>query len=280
VKDVVRGVAPATRIQPSKGWIGLGLRDLWKYRELLYFFVWRDLRVRYKQTAFGAAWAIIQPFLTMLVFSLFFGRLAGVPSDGLPYPVFAFAALVPWTYFANVVIRAANTVVDQSSMISKVYFPRLLLPATPLVGELLDLGIGLLVLGGVMLFYGLVPPVQVVLLPLFLLLAVAAALAVGIWLASLNALYRDVRYVVPFLVQLWLFATPVVYPSSLVPDPWRVLYGLNPMAGVIEGFRWSLLGAGQPPGPFVAVSVAVVAALLAGGLAYFRRTERVFADVV
>jgi lipopolysaccharide transport system permease protein len=269
-----------TLIRPSRGWVRLDLRELWAYRELLQIFIWRDIKVRYKQTVIGAAWAVIQPLFTMVVFSVFFGRLAGIPSDGVPYPIFAYAALVPWMYFGNALTGATNAVVEHSRMITKVYFPRLFLPAAPVVGGLVDLGIALAVLAGLMLFFRIAPGPGLVLLPLFVLMAVATALAVGLWLSALNALYRDVRYAVPFMVQFWLFASPVAYPSSLVPEPWRVVYGLNPMVGVIDGFRWALFGVGTSPGPVVAVSATTVLLLLLGGLAYFRRLERSFADVV
>jgi lipopolysaccharide transport system permease protein len=247
---------------------------------LLYFFVWRDLKVRYKRTVVGAAWAVLQPFLGMVVFSIFFGRLAGIPSDGVPYAVFSYTGLVPWMYFSSALTSATNAVVQHGSMISKVYFPRLFLPAAPVLGGLVDLAIALAVLLGMMLVFGVTPTAAVLTLPLFLMLAVGTAFGVGLWLAALNALFQDVRYAVPFLVQFWLFASPVVYPASLVPEQWRALYGLNPMAGVIEGFRWALLGTGQPPGPIVGVSAAVSMVLLLGGLMFFRRIERVFADVV
>ena len=271
---------PFVRIRPSRGWVSLRLPELWEYRELLGFLIWRDLKVRYKQTVIGAAWAVIQPVMTMVVFSIFFGGLAKIPSDGVPYPIFAYTALVPWMYFAGALSGATSSVVDHGRMISKVYFPRLILPAAPVVGGLVDLAIALLVLVGLMLWYRITPSPALLMLPFFLLLAMDAALAVGLWLAALNALYRDVRYVVPFLVQFWLFASPVAYPSSLVPEQWRTLYGLNPMVGVIDGFRWALLDTGQPPGPLTAASALVVLVLLVGGLAYFRRVERVFADHV
>ncbi|NLF12097.1 MAG: ABC transporter permease [Anaerolineaceae bacterium] len=257
----------------------LELRDLWHYRDLLYFLVWRDLKVRYKQTVLGAAWAVIQPFFTMVVFSVFFGRLGRIPSEGMPYPIFAYAALVPWTYFANALTQASNSLVDQQHVITKVYFPRLLVPLAPIVAGLADFGIAFVVLLGMMLFYGVAPTVAIWTLPLFVLLAIATALGVGLWLSSLNVQYRDFRYTVPFLVQFWLFATPIAYPASLVPERWRALYGLNPMAGVVEGFRWALLGQ-QAPGPLLLVSVIMVAALLVGGLYYFRHMEETFADVV
>lgn len=274
--------APArvTVIRPSAGWTPLRLRELWEYRELLYFFVWRDIKVRYKQTALGAAWAVIQPFFTMVVFSIFFGRLARIPSEGLPYPVFAYTALVPWTYFATALTQASNSLVEHSRLITKVYFPRVLVPAASVFAGLLDFAIAFVVLLGILLYYGITPTAAVLTLPLFVLLASATALGVGFWLSALNVQYRDVRYTIPFLIQFWLFATPVAYPSSLVPERWRPLYGLNPMAGVVEGFRWALLGKPDAPGPLLAVSVLTVAVLFLGGLLYFRRMERTFADVV
>jgi lipopolysaccharide transport system permease protein len=265
-------------IQPSRGWAPLRLGELWAYRELLFFFVWRDLKVRYKQTALGAAWAIIQPFFTMVVFSVFFGRLAQLPSDGLPYPIFTYCALVPWTYFATALAMSSNSLVDHARLITKVYFPRLLVPAASVLAGLVDLAIAAVVLVGMILYYGIVPGPAVAFLPAFVLLAAATALGVGLWLSALNVQYRDVRYTVPFLVQVWLFLTPVAYSSSLVPPRWRVLYGLNPMTGVVEGFRWALLGK-EPPGLMLLVSVASVIALLLGGLFYFRRMERRFADL-
>ncbi len=254
--------------------------ELWDYRELFYFLTWRDIKVRYKQTAFGAAWAVLQPFATMVVFSLFFGSLAGISSGGTPYPVFAFAALVPWTFFATAVALAGNSLVEQERILAKVYFPRLIVPTAAVLACLVDFAIAFVVLVAMMLAYGIVPSAAILTLPLFVVLAAAAALAVGLWLSALNVLYRDVRYVIPFLLQLWLFVSPVAYPSSLVPEPWDAVYGLNPMAGVIDGFRWALLGQPEPPGVMLAVSVVMTAALLAGGLLYFRRMERSFADVV
>ena len=268
------------RARPSSGWVSMRYRELWDYRELFYFLTWRDIKVRYKQTAFGAAWAVLQPFLTMVVFSLFFGSLAGISSGDVPYPVFAFAALVPWTFFATAVALAASSLVEQERILAKVYFPRLIVPAAAVLACLVDFAIAFVVLLGMMLVYGIVPSAAIVTLPLFVMFAAVTALAVGLWLSALNVQYRDVRYVVPFLVQLWLFASPVAYPSSLVPEPWDAVYGLNPMVGVIEGFRWALLGEAQPPGSMLAVSVAATAALLVGGLLYFRRMERSFADVV
>ena len=269
----------AVVIEPSSGWVPLRLAELWEYRELLYFLVWRDIKVRYKQTALGAAWAVIQPLFTMVVFSVFFGRLAKLPSDGVPYPVFSYCALVPWTYFATALTMSSNSLVDHARLITKVYFPRLLVPAASVLAGLVDLAIASTVLVGMMLYYGIAPGPAVILLPGFVLLATATALGVGLWLSALNVQYRDVRYTLTFLVQFWLFLTPVAYSSSLVPPQWRALYGLNPMTGVVEGFRWALLGRADPPGPMLLVSAVSVVLLLLGGLFYFRRMERRFADV-
>jgi len=271
---------PLLRIAPPRGWLELNLREIWEYRELLYFFVWRDLKIRYKQTAIGAAWAVLQPFLTMIVFSLFFGALARIPSHGLPYPIFYYSALLPWMYFAGALQNATSTVVDQQRVITKVYFPRLVLPLAAVLSGLVDLAIGFVVFLGMMLYYGMTPQATILLLPGFLLLGVLTALGVGLWLSALNAIYRDVRYVLPFLIQFWMFASPVAYPSSLVPERWRWLYGLNPMAGVIEGFRWALTGQGQPPNLLLAASTGAVVLLVAGGVVYFQKMEATFADVV
>lgn len=267
-------------IEPAHGWSPLRLGELWTYRELLYFLVWRDLKSRYKQTSLGVAWAILQPFLTMVVFSIFFGRLAGVPSDGLPYPVFTFAALLPWQLFAYALTESGNSLVTNQELVTKVYFPRLLIPLSTVLGGVVDFGIAFIVLIAMMAYYGLVPTVAVVFLPLLVALACMTALAVGLWLAALNVQYRDVRYTLPFLTQFWLLATPIAYPASMVPDQWRILYSLNPMVGVVEGFRWALLGSGAGTGYSVLVSSLVVCALLVGGLMYFRRMERTFADIV
>ena len=274
------GSVPTLIIEPSKGWVSLRLRELWEYRELLYFLIWRDIKVRYKQTALGAAWAIIQPFMTMVVFSLFFGRLAGIPSDGIPYPVFAYAALLPWLLFSNALTQSGNSLVGSQSLITKVYFPRLVIPIASVLAGVVDFAIAFIVLLGLMLFYGIVPTAAIVTLPLFILLALFSALAVGLWLSALNVMYRDVRYTIPFLTQFWLFATPIAYSSSLIPEQWRALYGLNPMAGVVEGFRWALLGTDDPSWTLMIASAFVVVVLLVGGLFYFRRMEKVFADVV
>jgi lipopolysaccharide transport system permease protein len=273
-------VAPVLILEPSRGLVRVNLRDVWAYRELLYFLIWRDVKVRYKQTVLGAAWAILQPVMTMAVFSVFFGRLAKMPSDGIPYPVFAFAALLPWQLFAYALTESSNSLIGSQHLITKVYFPRLVIPLAAVLAGLVDFGIAFGVLIALMWYYGIVPTGAIVLLPLFVLLAIATALAVGLWLSSLNVKYRDVRYTIPFLTQFWLFATPVAYPSSLVPEHWRPLFGLNPMAGVVEGFRWALLGQAQGPGTLLAVSVAAVVVLLIGGLAYFRQMETTFADLV
>jgi len=275
----MQGSLPVLRIEPSRGWVSLRLRELWEYRELLYFLVWRDIKVRYKQTALGAAWAILQPVMTMMVFSVFFGRLAKVPSDGIPYPVFAFAALLPWQLFAFALSESANSLVASQNLIKKVYFPRLVIPIASVLAGLVDFAIAFVVLIGLMAYYGIHPTGAVAALPLFILFAVVSALAVGLWLSALNVQYRDVRYVIPFLTQFWMFVTPVAYPSSLVPAKWRTLFGLNPMACVVEGFRWALLGKSTSPGPLLWVSIAAVMILLVGGLIYFRRMESTFADV-
>jgi len=267
-------------IKPSHGWVNLRLKDVWEYRELLYFLVWRDIKVRYKQTVLGAAWAVIQPFLAMVVFSIFFGKLAQVPSDGLPYPIFAYAALLPWQLFAHALTESGNSLVASQQLIKKVYFPRLAIPLAAVLAGLVDFAIAFVVLLGMMFYYGIYPTVAIVTLPLFILFAVATAMAAGLWLSALNVEYRDVRYVIPFLTQFWLFATPVAYPSSLVPEPWRAVYGLNPMAGVVEGFRWAILGKSGGMGSLMLVSVLAVIALLIGGLIYFRRMEKTFADLV
>jgi len=273
-------VGPVSEIAPSRGWVALKLRELWAYRELLYFLVWRDIKVRYKQTALGAAWAIIQPFFTMVVFSVFFGSLAKMPSDGIPYPIFAFAALVPWTFFANGLTQASNSLVGNSALIKKVYFPRLAIPIAGVLSNLVDFAQAFVVLLLMMVYFKLWPTVAILWLPLLLLLAFVTALGVGLWFSALNVEFRDVRYVVPFLTQFWMFATPVAYPSSLLHEPWRTLYGLNPMAGVVEGFRWALLGNANAPGPLIWASAAAALVILVSGAFYFRRMERTFADVV
>ena len=269
-----------TRIEPPRGLFNLRLGEIWAYRELLYFFVWRDVKIRYKQTAVGVLWVVLQPLLTMAVFTLFFGRLAKSPSEGLPYPVFYFAALVPWMYFNYALQNATNVVVENQRMITKVYFPRVVLPLSSVLSGLVDFAIGFVVLAGVTAYYGIKPAAPVALLPAFLLLAILTATGVGLWLSALNALYRDVRYVMPFLLQFWMFASPVAYPSSLVPALWLWLYVLNPMAGVIDGFRWALTGHGQAPTISLLVSSAAVIVILLGGWIFFQRMEGTVADRV
>jgi lipopolysaccharide transport system permease protein len=275
-----RNATVETTIGPANHWFSSNLSELWEFRELLYFFVWRDLKVRYKQTAIGAAWAILQPFMTMVVFSLFFGSLAHIPSNGLPYPIFYYSALMPWMYFSGALQNATNTMVDHQRVITKVYFPRLLLPMSAVISGLVDLAIGLVVFSGMMAFYGIRPGRAILLLPFFLILAILTAFGVGLWLSALNAIYRDVRYVLPFLVQFWMFASPVAYPSSLVPQRWRWLYGLNPLSGVIEGFRWALTGHGAPPTLLLAASFFMVIVVVFGGIAYFQKMEGTIADVI
>lgn len=267
-------------ILPASNWSSIGLKELWEYRELLYFLVWRDVKVRYKQTALGAAWAIIQPVMMMVVFSLFFGYLAKVPSDGIPYPIFTFCALLPWQLFAHALTESSNSLVANERLITKVYFPRLVVPIAAVLGGMVDFAIAFVILLVMMLYYGIVPTWAIVTLPGFILLAIMTALGVGLWLSALNVQYRDVRHTIGFVIQFWLFATPVAYSSSLIPERWRPLYGLNPMAGVVEGFRWALLEKSSPPGALLAVSVVVVILVLVGGLYYFRRMEQEFADVV
>ena len=271
---------PRTLLVPARGWVSLKLNELWEYRELLYFFIWRDVKVRYKQTALGVAWAVLQPFFTMVVFSLFFGGLAKVPSDGVPYPIFAYTALLPWTFFAHGVTQSANSLVTNANLINKVYFPRMAIPIAAVLSGLADLLPAFGVLVGMMLYYGIVPSAQIVWLPAFMLLATIAALGVGIGLAAINVHFRDVRHTVPFLVQSWLFLTPIAYPSSLVPEQWKALYALNPMVGVVEGFRWALLDTKPAPGPILWISAVAAIVLLLATAFYFRRLERTFADVV
>ena len=271
---------PITRIEPSKGWVSLKLKELWQYRELLYFLTWRDIKVRYKQTVLGVAWAIIQPLFTMVVFSLFFGRLAKIPSDGIPYPIFSYVALVPWTFFANGLNMASNSLVQSSNLIKKVYFPRLAIPIATVLSGVVDFVLAFIVLLGMMLYFGIAPTVNVIWLPLLLLLALVTSLGVSLWLSAMNVQFRDVRYAIPFLTQFWLFATPIAYPSSLLSEPWRTLYGINPMVGVVEGFRWALLGTNTAPGPIIIVSSTAAFFLLVSGAFYFRRMEKTFADVV
>ncbi|MFQ3648401.1 MAG: ABC transporter permease [Anaerolineae bacterium] len=272
---------PHLRIQPSKGWVSLKLHELWEYRELLYFLTWRDIKVRYKQTVLGAAWAILQPFMTMVVFSLFFGGLAQIPSDGVPYPIFAYAALVPWTFFASGLSGSSDSLVGSANLIKKVYFPRLTIPIATVLSGVVDFLIAFAVLLLLLLVYGILPTINVIFLPLFVLLAFVTSLGVGLWLSAMNVQFRDVRYTVPFITQFWLFITPIAYPSSLIEnEALRAIYGINPMAGVVEGFRWALLGTDSAPGPVILVSSVAALLLFISGLFYFRRMEKTFADVV
>jgi lipopolysaccharide transport system permease protein len=270
---------PVIRIEPSNG-LTLGLKELWDYRELLYFLVWRDVKVRYKQTAIGAAWAVIQPLMTMIVFTLVFDKFANMPSSGLPYPIFSFAALLPWTYFAKGLNQSVLSVVNNANLITKVYFPRLLLPFSAILSGFVDFGIGFLFLIGMIVWYGITPNWSALLLPAFVVLMTLTALAVSFWLSVINVRYRDVGQAIPFLIQIWMFASPVAYPVSVVPEGWRLLYNINPMSGVIEGFRWALLGKEMPDLVPIAISIAVVLALLFGGIIFFKRMEETFADVV
>jgi lipopolysaccharide transport system permease protein len=272
-------ITPATRIEPSRGWGALKLLEIWKRRELLYLFVWRDLTVRYKQTLLGAAWALVQPVVTMLIFSVVFGSLAGMPSDGLPYPIFTFAALLPWYYFASSLTRVTGSVVAEAHLISKIYFPRLIVPLSGVASGLVDFAISFCVLLAMMVWFGLFPTWRVLALPAFLLLVAATALGVGLWLSALNVRYRDIGHVMPFVIQCWFFASPVIYPVTMVPEKWRLLYSLNPIVGVLEGFRWALLGKAPPDISILGISAAAVVTLLVGGAFYFKRVERTFADL-
>jgi lipopolysaccharide transport system permease protein len=271
---------PIIRIEHSRGWVSLRLRDLWEYRELLYFLVWRDVKVRYKQTVMGLAWVIIQPILTMMIFTVIFSRFAKIPSDGVPYPVFVYTALLPWTYFASAMGRCGNSLLGDAHLIEKVYFPRLIIPASSVVSPLVDFLFSFLVLLSMLFWYGFTPTWNILALPLFLFLALLTALSVGLWLAPLNVRYRDVVHIIPFLLQIWMYASPVIYPVSAVPERWRLLYSLNPMVGVIEGFRWALLGKENTVLSVIAVSALAVMVLLWGGLIFFKRMERTFADIV
>lgn len=272
--------SPVLNIEPSRAWVSLRLGELWEYRELLYFLTWRDIKVRYKQTVLGAAWAIIQPLFAMMIFSFFFGRLAKIPSDGMPYPLFSFAALVPWTFFANGLNQSSNSLVASANLIKKVYFPRLTIPVATVLAGLVDFALAFIVLLGMMALYGVAPTINMLWTPLFLLLSLVTSLGVGLWLSALNVQYRDVRYIVPFVIQVWMFSTPIVYPSSLLSEPWRTIYGFNPMVGVVEGFRWALLGTNTAPGATIAVSSLAALMILLSGAFYFRHMEKTFADVV
>lgn len=271
---------PITIIEPSKQWVPLDLRELWRFRELLYFLTKRDIKVRYKQTVLGGLWAIIQPFLTMVVFTLFFGRLAKVPSDGIPYPIFVYAGLLAWTYFANALGNAGNSLVGSANLITKVYFPRLIIPLSAALAGLVDFFIAMVVLIAMMLYYGFAPGWGLLLFPVLVLLTFLCAVGVGMWLSALNVEYRDVRYVIPFLIQLWMFVSPVIYPVSMVPERYRWLLAVNPMGGVIDAYRAAILGH-QPIDWFLlGISGAIIAFVFVSGLFYFRSVERTFADVV
>jgi lipopolysaccharide transport system permease protein len=268
------------RIKTQKGWAALTLNELWEYRELLYNFIWRDFTVRYKHTVLGAAWAIIVPFFTMMVFSLFFGKLGKIPSDGVPYPIFSYTGLLPWTFFAHGLQQSSGSLVAKANVLKKVYFPRLTIPIAAVLSGLVDFLLAFVVLFIMMLYYRITPTINSLWLPLFLLLALISSLGVGLWLSALNVAYRDVRYILPFIIQFWMFATPVAYPSSLLSEPWRTLYALNPMVGVVEGFRWALLGINTAPGPMIAVSSLAAVALLISGVFNFKRMEKTFADIL
>lgn len=287
MKDItaISSITPASSeahivIEPPKSWVALELKELWRYRELLYFLAWRDVKLRYRQTALGAAWAILQPLLTMVVFSVIFGQLAKLPSEGIPYPIFTYTALLPWQMFAFALSNSSNSLINSQNLISKVYFPRLIIPLASTLAGVMDFVIAFLVLLGMMAYYRVIPTLAILYLPLFLILALLSALAVGIWLSALSVEYRDVRYIVPFLTQFWMYATPIAYASSLIPEKWRLLYGLNPMTGVVEGFRWALLGMDMQSEAMVGVSAVVALGLFVCGLYYFRRMENNFADVI
>ena len=278
--ELTRSDPEVIRVEAKPGWVSLELGQLWEYRELIYFFAWRDIKVRYKQTILGAGWTIIQPLTSMVIFSIFFGRLIGVPSDGIPYPIFNYAALVPWMYFTTVLTYSANGLLSSASMIKKIYFPRLVIAIASLISGGVDFLIAFVVLIAMIFYYNRTPTVNILWLPALLVLAIVASLGVGLWLATLNARYRDVKYLLPFLIQVWFFVTPITYPSSILSGTWKILYGLNPMAGVVEGFRWALLGTETPPGPMLAVSAVASVVLLVSGAFYHRKTERTIADVI
>ncbi len=272
---------PLTILRPAKGWSVINFRDLWLYRELIFFMTWRDLKVRYKQTVLGVSWAVLKPFMTMVVFSIFFGKLASMPSDGVPYPIFSYTGLLAWELFSNALSVASRSLVTNAHMITKIYFPRIILPLSSVLAGVVDFFIAFIILIGMMIFYKITPTVNVWTLPFFLLLTLITALGVGLWLAALNVLYRDVNYITPFLTQFWLFLTPIVYPASLLSEKWQIVYALNPMVGVVEAFRWALLGGGrEAPGLTLLISSTVAIILLITGLLFFRKTERLFADMV
>lgn len=272
---------PETVYEPTHGWISLNLREIWEYRELLYFLTMRDIMVRYKQAALGVAWAILQPLLTMVIFSVIFGKLANLPSEGIPYPIFSYAALLPWQFFATALTHASTSLVTNSNLLTKVYFPRLIIPLSAVTAGLVDFAIAFVILIGMMLYYGIAPTWNIIWILPLMMLALLTSVAVSLWFSALNVQYRDVQYAIPFLVQAWMYASPVAYSTSLIPAQslWRVIYGLNPMAGVIQGFRWALLG-GAPPDILTVISTIMVLVLLLSGLVYFKRMEKSFADVV
>ena len=271
--------APITMIRPLRGWTTINFRELWAYRELLYFLTWRDIKVRYKQTMLGAAWAVIKPLMMMIVFTIFFGNLMNVPSLGIPYPLFSYAALLPWTMFSEGIVRSSESLIADKNLVQKVYFPRLVMPLSGILSPLVDFAIAFIIFIGMVFYFGFTFTISILWLPVFLLLALATALGIGLWFAAINVQYRDVRYALPFVVQLWLFASPVIYSSTLLPERFQIIYGLNPMAGVIEGFRWALLGT-EPPGSLMIASAIIVVVVLISGAYYFRRMEKIFADVV
>lgn len=275
----VRNKTPVTVIEPTRGWIPVDLHELWEFRDLLYFFTWRDIKIRYKQTFLGFAWAVIQPFFAMVIFTLFFGNLAKLPSDGIPYPIFAYAALLPWTLFSESLTRSTSSMVMNANVLKKVYFPRVALPISSVLSPLLDFSIAFSILILMMAYYTIMPTANIVWLPALILLALITSLGIGLWTSALNAMYRDFQYVIPFIIQIWMFASPVVYSASMIPEQYRFLYGLNPMAGVIEGFRWTLFGT-DAPGSVIIVSVAISFLILISGAFFFRRMERTFADEV
>jgi lipopolysaccharide transport system permease protein len=281
VRDTIRHRAPQViTVEPTRGWLGINLRELWDYRDLLFFLSWRDISVRYKQTALGAVWVILQPFLTMVVFTFIFGKLANISSEGAPYPIFCFAALLPWQYFSTTLNSSANSLVNNANLLSKVYFPRLLIPLSTLFPTLVDFAISFLVLLGLLFHYRFALTWNALWLPAFLILLMTTVFGIGLWFAALNIHYRDIRYIVPFIMQFGMFVSPVVYPSSVVPQRWQAVYAVNPMVGVIEGFRWALLGKEVLPGKMIAISTAVAMLVLLGGIFYFRRAEKNFADIV
>jgi lipopolysaccharide transport system permease protein len=271
---------PAVVLRPASGWLDLDLAGVWRYRELLYYLVWRELKVRYRQAIVGAGWAIVQPVFAVLIFSVVFGAFARMPSDGVPYPLFAFAGMLPWAYFSEAMRRASTGLVGEGELIRKVYFPRLIIPLAMVLSPLVDFVLAFVVFAGLLAWYGVVPGWQIVFLPLFLLVAMLLAVAMGLWLGPVNVRFRDVMHTLPFLIQVWLYASPIVYPLSIVPERWRALYSLNPMVGVIEGFRWALLGRQTPDFVAIGISVAFIAVVAVAGLVFFRRMERSFADVI